>query len=174
MSKLMTHREEQESPARDDADFFRKGLPAVLSAVIRNTWAEPFILAHRLFGDRAEQALEPLARAVGRTIGILSRPAFAAFRSSAEHRLEDTLKATRLAENATGIYGRDFYVSPKKIVRRIHTCPYRDRHGARILCQVGEAAGQEIFAELVPGCRHKVHVTMERGHPFCEYSYEID
>jgi hypothetical protein len=170
----MTPEEEQKSSARDDGDFFRKGLPAVLSAVVRNTWAEPFMLAQRLFGERAEQALEPVARAVGHTIGMLSKPAFAAFRSPGDHPLEDTLKATRIAENATGIYGHDFYISPKKVVRRIHTCPYRDREGARILCHVGEAAGQEIFAELVPGIRHQVHVTMARGHAFCEYSYEVD
>ncbi|MFZ5629046.1 MAG: hypothetical protein ACOY5B_07940 [Spirochaetota bacterium] len=174
MSTLMTHQEEQDSPARDDGDYFQKGLPAIASALVRNTWAEPYLLARRVFGERAEQALEPVARSVGRIIGILSRPAFAAFRSPGDHPLEDTLKATRIAENATGIYGRDFYVSPQKIVRRIHTCPYRDREGARILCHVGEAAGQEIFAELVPGIRHKVHVTMARGHAFCEYSYEVD
>ncbi|HMV36179.1 MAG: hypothetical protein U1F40_04795 [Turneriella sp.] len=174
MSMLMTNQEEQQSPVRDDGVFFQKGLPAVVSAIVRNTWAEPYMLAHRLFGERAEQALEPFARAVGHTIGILSKPAFAAFRSPDDHPLEDTLKATRIAENATGIYGRDYYVTPKKVVRRIHTCPYRDREGARILCHVGEAAGQEIFAELVPGIRHKVHVTMARGHAFCEYSYEVD
>ena len=174
MSALMTNQQEQQSPSRDDGDFFQKGLPSVVSAVVRSTWAEPFMLAYRLFGEHAEQALEPVARAVGHVLGVLSRPAFAAFKAPGEHLLEDTLKATRIAENATGIYGRDYYVSTKKVVRRIHTCPYRDRAGARILCHIGEAAGQEIFAELVPGIRHKVHVTMARGHSFCEYSYEVD
>ncbi|GAB4437120.1 MAG: hypothetical protein OHK0011_20190 [Turneriella sp.] len=174
MSVLMTSQEEQQADSRDDGDFFQKGLPAILSAVVRSTWAEPFLLAQRLFGERAEQVLEPVARAVGHTVGVLTRPAFAAFRSPVDHPLEDTLKATRIAENATGIYGRDYYLSPKKIVRRIHTCPYRHREGARILCHVGEAAGQELFTELVPGVRHKVHVTMARGHAFCEYSYEVD
>ncbi len=171
---LMTGHEEQQATVREDGDFFQKGLPAVVSAFVRNTWAEPYMLARRVFGEKAEQALEPVARAIGRVVGVISKPAFAAFRSAAEHALEDTLKATRIAENATGIYGRDYYVTPKKVVRRIHTCPYRDREGARILCHIGEAAGQELFAELVPGIRHKVHVTMARGHAFCEYSYEVD
>jgi hypothetical protein len=171
---LMTSQEEQKSPARDDGHFFKTGFPAMVSALVRNSWAEPFMLARRLFGERAEQALEPVARAIGGLVGVMARPAFAAFRTPGEHVLEDTLKATRIAENATGIYGRDYYVTPKKIVRRIHTCPYRDRDGARILCHLGEAAGQELFAELVPGVRHKVLVTMARGHDFCEYSYELD
>lgn len=171
---LMSQAEEEKAVARDDDAFFTQGLPAAVSAAIRDTWAEPFLWARRLFGEPAEQALEPAARFIGRIAGIIAKPVFSAFKTPGEHVLEDTLKATRLAENATGIYGRDFYVSPRKIVRRVHTCPYRDRAGARILCHIGEAAGQELFAELVPGSRHKVHVTMARGHAFCEYSYEMD
>lgn len=171
---LMSTDEEKKAFVRDDDTFFAHGLPALISAVIQNTWAEPFLLGRRLFGPKAEQALEPAARFVGRVTGAIAKPVFSAFKSPGEHILEDTLKATRIAENATGIYGRDFYVSPQKIVRRVHTCPYRSRDGARILCHIGEAAGQELFAELVPGSRHKVHVTMARGHAFCEYSYEIE
>lgn len=171
---LMTEKEETGARIREDDTFFREGIPALVSAIVKRTWAEPYMLARNIFGEKAEAFFEPGARLFGTIAGRLGKPAFKALRAPAEHVLEDTLKATRLAENLTGIYGRDYYISPKKIVRRIHTCPYRDREGARVLCHVGEAAGQNLFAELAPGTRHKVHVTMARGHAFCEYSYEAD
>ncbi len=171
---LMTAEEEARAPVKHDDRLFADGLPALVSAVVQRTWAEPFMLARRIFGDRVEAALEGGARFAGKLAGRLSKPAFAALKNPGEHVLEDTLKATRLAENFTGIYGQDYYLNEKKIVRRIHTCPFRERAGARVLCHIGEAAGQELFAELVPGIRHKVHVTMARGHQFCEYSYETD
>lgn len=170
---LMTAAEEKSATVRRDDDFFREGIPGLVSAVVQRTWAEPFMLARRVFGEGAEIAFEGGARFIGKMAGRLTKAAFAATRNPTEHVLEDTLKATRIAENFTGIYGEDYYIGEKKVVRRIHTCPFRDKDGARILCHVGEAAGQELFEELVPGTRHKVHVTMARGHAFCEYSYEI-
>lgn len=171
---LMTASEESRSRIRHDGHFFRQGLPAVISLAVEKTWAEPFMLARRVFGENLERFLEPAARLMGTVAGMTAKPLFAALKAGDDHVLEDTMKATRIAENITGIYGSDYYVDPKKIVRRIHTCPYRNNDGARVLCHIGESAGQDLFKVLVPGTRHKVHVTMARGHAFCEYSYEID
>ena len=169
---LMTAHEESRAQVKADSDFFADGLPGALSAVVTKTWAEPFMLARRVWGEGAETVFEAGARFMGKMAGRLAKPLFVAARNPTAHALEDTLKATRLAENLTGIYGKDYYVAENKVVRRIHTCPFKGREGARILCHIGEAAGQELFEELVPGIRHKVHVTMARGHAFCEYSYE--
>ncbi|MBX3723610.1 MAG: hypothetical protein KF713_17325 [Turneriella sp.] len=170
---LMTAQEEAQAVIRPDGTFFAAGVPALVSAVVQKTWAVPFMAARRIFGAEAETALEPGARFLGKWAGKLGKSAFAVSRESGAHALEETLVATRIAENLTGIFGRDYYVNENKVVRRIHTCPFREEPGARILCHLGEAAGQELFEELVPGTKHKVHVTMARGHAFCEYSYEL-
>lgn len=157
-----------------DTNVFAEGPLQLLSALVTNTWAEPYLLASRIWGEQAEKQLEPWARLIGTLAGQVLQPIFQATRMNHEHVLEDNLKATRLAENLTGILGADTYVSETKVTRRVHTCPFRHRPGAKIICHLGESAGQELFAQLVPGTRHKVHVTMARGHDFCEYSYEID
>ena len=170
----MTREEEQHAARLPDASLFQAGFPSLISAAIERTWAEPYILLRNLAGKQAENLLEPVARFVGSVAGKVLAPVFRSTAKAGDHVLEPAMQATRLAENATGIIGEDFYVNTKKIVRRVHTCPYKNRDGATILCHVGEAAGQELFAGLTPGIRHKVHVTMARGHQFCEYSYEID
>lgn len=171
---LMTSDEERAAVRVQDDSLFKEGLPSLISAAIEKTWAEPYILLQRLTGKTAENLLEPVARVMGNVAGKVLAPAFRAAAKPGDHVLEPAMQATRLAENATGIIGEDFYVNEKKVVRRVHTCPYKGRDGATILCHVGEAAGQELFAGLSPGIKHKVHVTMARGHQFCEYSYEID
>lgn len=171
---LMTAAEEKQAQRRDDDSQFTRGVPAALEAVVERTWAEPYLLLSQWFGERTETAIEPLFRAIGKVAGFALRPVLGAAQREGEHKLEATLKATRFAENITGIIGEDFYVNENKVVRRVHTCPFKDRDGAKILCHLGEAAGQELFAELVPGTRHKVQVTMARGHGHCEYAYEID
>lgn len=170
----MTDQELAHATKRPDDVWFQQGLPALVSRVMERTWAEPLMLARRVFGEALETPLEQIARFTGALAGKFLQPVFSIARSGTEHQLEDTLKATRLAENMTGIYGDDYYISDKRVVRRVHTCPFRHREGATIICHVGEAAGQELFKELVPGTRHKVHVTMARGHSHCEYSYELD
>ena len=168
----MTAAEEKQATRQNDQNLFANGVPAAVSAVVERTWAEPYLLLGNWLGDAAETAIEPLFRAIGKVTGLGLKPVFTAIRSDGEHKLEATLKATRLAENLTGIIGEDFYVNENKVVRRVHTCPFKDRAGAKILCHLGEAAGQELFSELVPGTRHKVQVTMARGHAHCEYIYE--
>lgn len=171
---LMTSDEEKAATVRHDENIFGAGPLGIVSALVKSTWAAPLMIARRLFGEGTETAFEPGARFFGRLAGRLSRPLFAAGHTASDHALEDTLKATVLAENLTGIYGENYYISRKRVVRRVHTCPFRDKDGAKILCHLGEAAGQELFQELVPGIKHKVHVTMARGHSHCEYSYEIN
>ncbi|AFM13391.1 hypothetical protein [Turneriella parva] len=171
---LITDTELAAAKKKPDDLWFRQGVQGIISRAIAGSWAEPLMLARRAFGEATEQPFESIARLTGSLAGKVLRPFFTLARSEGEHRLEDTLKATRLAENMTGIYGDDFYINDKRVVRRVHTCPFRSREGATIICHVGEAAGQELFKELVPGTRHKVHVTMARGHAHCEYSYEID
>lgn len=171
---LMTSEEEKAATVRHDENIFAAGLPGMISAFVKSTWAAPLMLARRLIGESTDATFEPGARFFGKLAGKLSRPLFAAGHTAADHVLEDTLKATVLAENLTGIYGENYYINAKRVVRRVHTCPFRDKAGAKILCHLGEAAGQELFQELVPGIRHKVHVTMARGHSHCEYSYEIN
>ncbi len=170
----MTDHELSLARQRADDKYFQKGVAAVAAQAVEATWAEPLLLARRVFGSATESFFEKIARLTGTLAGKAARPIFTMLRTEGDHALEDTLKATRLAENITGIYGEDFYISDKRVVRRVHTCPFRNRDGATILCHVGEAAGQELFKELVPGTRHSVHVTMARGHSHCEYSYEID
>ena len=171
---LMTQNEEKHARRASDATPFQTGIPAVVEAVVERTWAEPYLLLSQWFGERAETAIEPLFRTVGKLAGLALKPVFDATQQQGEHKLEATLKATRFAENITGIIGEDFYVNDKKVVRRVHTCPFKHRAGAKILCHLGEAAGQELFAGIVPGTRHKVQVTMARGHSHCEYAYEVD
>lgn len=171
---LMTSAEEKVATVRQDNNIFAGGMAGAFASLVKNTWAGPFMLARRVFGEKTESVLEPGARIVGRLAGRLAQPILAAGHTAADHALEDTLKATVLAENLTGIYGENYYINDKRVVRRVHTCPFRDKAGAKILCHLGEAAGQELFQELVPGIKHKVHVTMARGHTHCEYSYEID
>jgi hypothetical protein len=171
---MMTDHELSAATKRPDDRWFQAGLPGLISGAIEKTWAEPLLLARRSFGAATEAAFERVARFSGGLAGKALRPVFHLLRRPDDHLLEDTLRATRLAENMTGIYGEDFYINHKRVVRRVHTCPFRKREGATIICHVGEAAGQELFKELVPGTRHKVHVTMARGHQHCEYSYEID
>lgn len=171
---LMSAGEEKQAKRRADDSLFVTGIPAAVEAVIERTWAEPYLLLSQWFGERAETAIEPVFRAIGKVTGLALRPVFSAAQRDGEHKLEATLKATRFAENLTGIVGEDYYVNENKVVRRVHTCPFKDREGAKILCHLGEAAGQELFAGLVPGTRHKVQVTMARGHGHCEYAYEID
>lgn len=171
---LMTDQERGVAQKRPDDFWFKQGLQGFISGSFEKIWAEPLLLARRAFGSASEAPLESLARFSGRIAGSMLRPFFKMTRTSGDHVLEDTLKATRLAENMTGIYGDDFYINEKRVVRRVHTCPFRNREGATIICHVGEAAGQEMFKELVPRTRHKVHMTMARGHAHCEYSYEID
>lgn len=171
---LMTDHEFATARKRPDDKYFQTGLLGLASKAVEATWAEPLLLARRYLGVAAEDTFETVARFAGSIAGKVGGPVFALFRSDDAHALEDTLKATRLAENLTGIYGDDFYINDKRVVRRVHTCPFRHREGATILCHVGEAAGQELFNGLVPGIRHNVHVTMARGHAHCEYSYEID
>jgi hypothetical protein len=171
---LMTDEEFASARKRPDDQYFERGLAAAASKFVEATWAEPLLLARRIWGAAAENGFETVARFVGSVAGKVARPVFSLFHAKGAHALEDTLKATRLAENLTGIYGDDFYINDKRVVRRVHTCPFRHREGATILCHVGEAAGQELFSGLVPGIRHSVHVTMARGNSHCEYSYEID
>lgn len=171
---LMTPAEEQQAKRRDDESLFTAGIPAALSAVVERTWAEPYMLMRNWFGESAEAVFEPVARTIGKIAGVALKPVLKATAGDGEHKLEATLKATRFAENLTGIIGEDFYVNENKVVRRVHTCPFKNRDGAKILCHLGEAAGQELFSQLVPGTRHKVQVTMARGHGHCEYSYESD
>lgn len=168
----MTAAEEKQATRRRDENMFASGVPATVSTVVERTWAEPYLLLSNWFGERAETVIEPLFRTIGKAAGFALRPFFSATQSAGEHKLEATLRATRLAENLTGIIGEDFYVNQNKVVRRVHTCPFKDRAGAKILCHLGEAAGQELFSVLVPGTRHKVQVTMARGHGHCEYAYE--
>lgn len=170
---LMTREEEQKAVRVPDASLFSEGLPAVIAGAVERTWAEPYILLRNLLGKEAENLLEVPARLIGTVAGKVLAPLFQAAAKPGDHVLEPAMQATRLAENATGIVGEDFYINEKKVVRRVHTCPYKNREGATILCHVGEAAGQELFAGLTPGIRHTVNVTMARGHQFCEYSYEI-
>lgn len=170
----MTDQEHAVARQRPDDLWFKQGLQGIISGSVEKIWAEPLLLVRRAFGSATEAPLERFARISGKIAGRLLRPLFSMTRTSGDHVLEDTLKATRLAENMTGIYGDDFYISDKRVVRRVHTCPFRSREGATIICHVGEAAGQELFKKLVPGTRHKVHVTMARGNSHCEYSYEID
>lgn len=171
---LMTPDEQKQATLKPDESLFISGAPALLSAMIQRTWAEPYMLVRNLFGEPAEKILEPVARAIGNIAGAALKPVFALAHEPGAHKLEDTLKATRFAENITGIIGEDFYINENKVVRRIHTCPFKERPGAKILCHLGESAGQELFSQLAPGTRHKVQVTMARGHEFCEYSYERD
>jgi predicted ArsR family transcriptional regulator len=171
---LMTAGEAEHAKRVGDNSLFTAGVPAVVESVVERSWAEPYLLLSQWFGERAETAIEPLFRAIGKAAGFALRPVFSATQRDGEHKLEATLKATRFAENLTGIIGEDFYVNENKVVRRVHTCPFKDREGAKILCHLGEAAGQELFSELVPGTRHKVQVTMARGHGHCEYAYEIN
>ena len=170
----MTREEEQKAVRVADASLFQAGFPSLIAAAIEHTWAEPYILLRNLLGKNADGILEVPARAIGGIAGKLLAPVFRRAAQPGDHVLEPAMQATRLAENATGIIGEDFYINEKKVVRRVHTCPFKNREGATVLCQVGEAAGQEIFAGLTPGIRHTVNVTMARGHQFCEYSYEID
>lgn len=170
----MTNVEEQKALRVPDKNLFESGMAALASRVVQSTWAEPYMLLRNAVGKRAENLLEPLARGIGGFAGMLLKPLFKAAAKPGDHVLEPAMQATRLAENATGIVGEDFYISERKVVRRVHTCPFKTRQGATVLCHVGEAAGQELFEGLVPGIKHKVHVTMARGHSFCEYSYEID
>lgn len=171
---LMTSEEEKIATVRHDGNIFAGGVAGAIAALVKNTWAGPFMLARRLFGEKVDSVFEPGARLFGKLAGRVSKPLFATGHTAADHALEDTLKATVLAENLTGIYGENYYINEKKVVRRVHTCPFRDKDGATVLCHLGEAAGQELFQELVPGIKHKVHVTMARGHSHCEYSYEIN
>ncbi|MCS6972828.1 MAG: hypothetical protein NZL89_07370, partial [Leptospiraceae bacterium] len=128
---LMTPEEEQSARKVRDGDFFRKGIAGLLAQLVSRTWAEPvLLLKNELLHASAENALEPIARFLGSAVGWLTKPFFDAARKTSDHALEPTLQATRLAENLTKIYGEDYYVSEKKVVRRVYTCPFRDRPGA--------------------------------------------
>jgi predicted hydrocarbon binding protein len=172
--QLMSSAEKQQSVARPDDSIFASGLPGIVAFIMQKTWAPPVLALSRTLGSRAETLFEPGARFIGSVLGRVLRPVLGSFHQSESHILEDTLIATRIAENLTGIEGVDYYVNEKKAVRQVHTCPFKNQPGATLICHLGEAAGQEIFTQLVPGVRHKVHVTMARGHGFCEYSYEVD
>ncbi|MCS6984080.1 MAG: hypothetical protein NZM25_02990 [Leptospiraceae bacterium] len=156
---------------KKDEEFFLHDLLTTFATFWEKIWALPFLWIAEKRGERAEVELEPLARWAGNFIGEWLRPFF---RKNTQHALEPALFVTRFVENATNIKGEDLYLSENLVIRRVYQCPFKDKPRARILCHLGEAIGQELFAKIVPQSQHKVHQTMARGSSYCEYSYSLE
>lgn len=156
---------------KKDTEFFLHDFLMLFGKFWEKIWATPFLWAGQQWKETAEKNLEPVARLIGRMAGELLYPFFS---KNLSHPLEPALFITRVVENSTSIRGEDFYLSEKKVIRRVYECPFKDKPEAKILCHLGEAIGQEVFSQVVPGSRHKVHQTMAKGSAYCEYSYVLD